>query len=314
MPSRLPDLETPVLEFTGPTMGTSYSVRLVPLPGLDADGLDAAIAACLDRVDALMSTYKPDSDVCRFNRATLDTWFPVAPETALVAQMALDFSRWTGGAFDPTVGGLVNQWGFGPETPVGQDVVDKAEQGGFCVRTDPPALLRKQNFALDLCGIAKGYGVDAVAELLLAQGLEDWIIEIAGEVRANGTRPDGSPWRIGVELPLPGVIRVHKVLGLANRAIASSGVYRHFRMVDAQMHAHIINPARQVPVGRAILSVTVIDASTARADALATALLVMGEDEGPTFARKHGISALFIAFRPEGYVEIATDAIFADPV
>jgi thiamine biosynthesis lipoprotein len=305
----------------GKTMGTTWSVVLgrVP-PGFKGEELQPLLQQQLDRVNRLMSTYDPDSEVSRFNDSRSSDWFPVSAETAAVVELAQETSRLSSGAFDVTVGPLVDLWGFGPRPRNGHRPADAEIEAarravGYTrlqVRRSPAAL-RKDNpdLRIDLSAIAKGYAVDQLAETLRSRGIRDMVVEIGGEMRIPGQRPDGTPWRIAVERPDPGPRQVERVFQLAETGMATSGDYRNFFTEDGQRYAHTMDPATGRPVRHRLASATVLDPSCARADALATTLMVLGEEKAQEFCRRHGIAAYLLIHQGEGTRPVMTDAFSA---
>lgn len=298
-----PNAATP-LRLSGATMGTSWSVTLGGLPaGTTRNQLQPLLQQRLDRINALMSTYDPASELSRFNDQSSSDWFPVAAETAAVVALAQQISRLTDGAFDVTVGPLVDLWGFGPlprasQPPTAHQVEQTRHRVGYRhlqVRRSPAALRKTvAGLRVDLSAIAKGYAVDQLAELLAQYDIHDALVEIGGELRLLGHRPDGQPWRIAIERPEPGSRAVEKLLALQPTAVATSGNYRNFYQADGQRYAHTINPASGYPVHHRLASATVLAPSAAQADALATALMVMGEQRARTFCQREGIAALLL--------------------
>ncbi len=310
-----------LLVLRGSTMGTSYSVQLVDAPAsLDADALQRRIDALLLDINGLMSTYQPDSELSRFNANASTEWVPVSAELARLVAEAQAISTASGGAFDVTVGPLVNLWGFGPEVKAdelpSQDEIDAAlARIGYAklqVRLDPPALRKQQpDLYLDLSAIAKGYGVDRVAVLLTEAGIVNALVEIGGELYGHGHNGRGEPWRIAVEKPDPRARRVFRVVPLLDRGMATSGDYRNFFELDGRRYSHSIDPATGRPVAHALASVTVLGDSTALADAWATALLVSGPERGFALAQRLGLEALLIEHDGEGLVARSTEAFDA---
>jgi thiamine biosynthesis lipoprotein len=266
-----------------------------------------------------MSTYLPDSELSRFNAAPVDEWFEVSSSTAYVTQRALHYNQITDGCSDVTVGPLVELWNFGPgrETrgsklaspPAALLASARAKTGGesLQVRLEPPALRKeKAHLSIDLSSIAKGYAVDVIAEHLLARGFANFMVEIGGEVRAGGSRLDGQPWRIALEAPDPNQRALHAVVQLDNRALATSGDYRNFREFAGEKVSHIIDPKTGRPLLYRGWSVTLLTPTCLEADALATALLVMGEQRGYDWCVEQKIAALFLMREGDEIVEKAT--------
>ena len=306
------------LEVTGAAMGTTYHVKVVRLPeGVTPEQVRAGLAERITRVDELMSTYRSDSDVSRFNASSSTDWVAVAPETRAVVQEALRVSRLTGGAFDVTVGPLVDLWGFGPaerESVVpSEDRIARALLGvGYAhleTREEPGAIRKdREDIHLDLSAIAKGYAVDRAAEHLEELGIESYLVEIGGELRAKGINPSGVPWRVAIESPVPERRAVFRVIQVAGAGLATSGDYRNFFEVDGRRYSHTIDPRTGRPVDHALVSVTVVSTSTMFADAMATALIALGPEEGFQLAKSENLAALFIVREAHGLQERATDS------
>ena len=311
--------ETNPAPLTGLTMGTLYTVKVVRIPaGLTRAAIHRKIADRLERINALMSTYRADSEITRFNRDRGTAWFSVAPETALVVAAAQSISRLTHGAFDVTVEPLVNLWSFGPEArpdtvPSDAAIAERRARVGYDnleVRRTPPALRKhRPDVEIDLSAVAKGYGVDQVAARLEELGITHYLVEIGGEVRAHGERADGSAWAVGIERPSTSLERrVSEVLRLRNQAAATSGDYRNYFEQDGQRYSHTIDPRTGRPVTHTLASVTVVAPDCMHADALATAFLVLGPDAGFDLARQHDLAALFLVREGSGFVRRATPA------
>jgi thiamine biosynthesis lipoprotein len=305
-----------LLELGGETMGTTYSVKVADLPpSLEPAELQRQIEALLEQVNAVMSTYRRDSELSCFNRARTREWFPVSGELVGVIDQAMAISEITGGAFDVTVGPLVNLFGFGPDldierSPTEAELDEVMQYVGYQhlhTRQMPPEIRKDDpRVTVDLSAIAKGYGVDRIAEHLEVAGIESYLVEIGGELRGRGRHPRGTPWRIGVETPVVGERSVFEVLNLRDIGVATSGDYRNYREVDGRLLSHIIDPVTGRPVEHQAVSVTVLDASTMRADALATALLVLGPDLGYRLAQARDIAALFVVKEQAGFDEHRT--------
>lgn len=302
----------------GATMGTTYNVQLVDPPHrVEPAALQDRVDDVLADINAAMSTYDAGSELSRFNASSSTDWYAVSAELAGVVAAALDVSEASGGAFDVTVGPLVNLWGFGPAD--GPGVPPNPEQvsavklrtgyGKLDARLSPPALRKSvPDLYVDLSAIAKGYGVDRVAALLNVAGVEDYLVEIGGELRARGLNARGEPWRIAVERPDPAGRTVQQVVALTDAAMATSGDYRNFFEAGGTRYSHTIDPATGRPVTHDLASVTVLGADAMHADAHATALLVMGVDGGLQFARTAGLAVLFISRTGTGFETRATPA------
>lgn len=307
-----------LVTFTGETMGTTYSVKLVDAPrSVDHGALEREVWEVLETVNRQMSTYRPESELSRFNAADAGSWVATSNDTQSVIAAALRVSQLTKGAFDPTVGPVVDLWGFGSagaeqQLPSEADIAAAQQIVGFSkieTRPDEPAVAKQiGGLRLDLSGIAKGFGVDQVAELLDRQGVDNYLVEVGGELRSKGTGPSGKLWRVGIERPtgMPGDLQ--KVVDLKGEALATSGNYRIFFERDGQRYSHIINPQTGRPVDHDLASATVVAATTMEADAFSTSLLVLGPDAGMELAIEQNIAALFIAGRGETFTETASPA------
>lgn len=303
--------EVCVEQFSGATMGTQYNVQAVLPLGCDLRAIRKNVHNAVSLVDAQMSTFKPESDLCRFNRAATKQWVPVPGPVCTVVAAANALSLRTDGAFDITVFDAVDAWGFGPSARGAIPLAVVSEQSvnyeDVEVRLNPPALKKLQPLSIDLCAIAKGFGVDEVAWVLRELGCDNYLVEIAGEVVAQGTKPGGVPWIVGIELPVPGRRVVYKNVCLKDCALASSGGYRNFIEHEGKKYSHAIDPLTGNPVEGDLLAVTVLMSGCMNADAMATALMVMGRQRAVAFANQHEIAALFIVAADGGFTEISTE-------
>ena len=299
-------------EFTGLTMGTSWSVLVhaAQLP-LTRPRLQSEFSTILNRVNSEMSTYLPESELSRINDTGGAAWLTVSASLMHVLQAAQDISRSTQGAFDVTIGPLVNLWGFGSEQDFavpGEEHIDAALRlvGYEYLHLDPAAsALKKTNggIQIDLSAIAKGYGVDEIAHYLDRLNLDNYLVEIGGEIRARGVNRADIPWQIGIEQPVAGQRAVRRIIKLENTAMATSGDYRNYFEKDGTRYSHTIDPRTGRPVFHRLASVTVLHPSTMLADAWATGLLVLGPDEGYATALENGLAAYFIMHHDEGFSE-----------
>ena len=307
-----------LLSLRGQTMGTTYSIKLVNLPSeVDQDTLAQELGGLLEAVNQDMSTYRPESELSRFNAATAESWQAVSADTRSVVNEALRIARLTGGAFDPTVGPLVDLWGFGAagseqRIPTPEYIAATRETIGFAkveIQNEPPQLAKRQDgVRLDLSGVAKGFAVDKLAAHLDAQGITDYLVEVGGELRARGHGPEGRPWRVGIEKPTMAPGELQRVVDLDRGGLATSGNYRIFFEQDGERYTHIVNPRSGRPVEHDLASATVVADSTMEADALSTSLLVLGPEAGMTLAVEHDIAALFVTGRSGAFNELASPA------
>jgi thiamine biosynthesis lipoprotein len=316
----------PLLELSGSTMGTSYHIKLVAQsPGLpetaSIEDLQSRIDQRLATINGMMSTYRPDSDLSLFNASDQTDWIPVPAPLIGVVETAQTISVMSKGMFDVTVGPLVELWGFGPgertTQPPDTEQIEKAlENVGYkklAVQVNPPALKKTvPGLHLDLSAIAKGYAVDQIAELLEQSGFERYLVEIGGELRANGHKSGGRPWRVAIERPDPSGRSVQSIIELRNQAMATSGDYRNFFEHDGQRYSHTIDPTSGQSVRQRLASVTVLADECMIADGLATALLAMGEQAGLELAESHEIAAMFIVRTEDGLQVLRSSHFLAD--
>jgi len=299
--------------LSGPTMGTRYSAVLYAPASIDLAPVQRDLQEAVDRVDAQMSTWKPASDLNRFNDAPPSAWIGVPDELLTVIGMALGIGRASGGAFEIGVGEAVEAWGFGASGNRPDPSRVAAAAGAHAPAHDlvelDPARGRMRKSApvrLDLSGIAKGFGVDQLARVLDRHGIGSYLVSIDGEMRARGRKPDGGAWAIGIERPDPTARGAAGVVELVDGAVATSGDYRHSVAWGGRTVSHTIDPATGVPVENRLASVTVLAEDSMQADAWATVLMVMGETKGPEFAIRNGMDALFLCRSANGIDEIAT--------
>jgi thiamine biosynthesis lipoprotein len=314
----VPALARPALhELAGRTMGTTWSVKLVCHAAALAV-LDQGIQAQLDDVVAQMSTWEADSDLSRFNRAAPGTAQILPQAFCAVLDAALALAADTDGAYDPTIGPLVNLWGFGPDagrgvspTP-GELAIERARVGWQRLHFDPATrtVVQPGDCYVDLSSIAKGHGVDRVAEYLIVQGIASFLVEVGGELRAHGCKPDGKSWQIAVETPHDEGSAA-AVVALDGCSIATSGDYRRYFEDAVGRHSHTIDPRSGHPVSHRLASVTVLHPLCMHADALATALAVLGPQHGMAYANRHGLAALFVVKSEDGFVTRATPGFVA---
>lgn len=299
-------------------MGTSYSIRWHGAAGdASSQELQRLVDARLVEVNRRMSTYEPESELSRFNRSESTDWFSVSAETARVVSFALEVAEDSSGAFDPTVGPVVNLWGFGPVRdrggPPSQDEIAAAKSlVGFHkieARLEPPALKKAgAGVYLDLSAVAKGYAADTLVELLVDQGVTGCMVEIGGEVATSGTKPAGEPWRIGVQQADATPGRVQEVVELSGQALATSGDYRNYFEAGGLRYSHTIDPGACRPVTHNLAAVSVRADSCMEADALATAVLVMGRERGYAWASSRNVAAILVERTEDGPVEHPTPA------
>ncbi|WP_422133381.1 FAD:protein FMN transferase [Endozoicomonas sp. ALD040] len=331
----------------GETMGTTYSITYVSTPFSHSTGsVKKQVDRLLEEINDSMSTYREDSELMQFNRAEIGKPFKASDELVDLVERSLVVSRMSDGAYDVTVGPLVNLWGFGPSDASRQASQSKEESSGSGDKKAPeyiewminnyPAelpsdeeiaaaqakvgyqaviadtrndeLTRTKDVFVDLSSIAKGYGVDKVAYLLKSEGINSYLVEIGGEVIVGDPKPDGSLWKLGIRGPAMIGSNPALIVELENRAMATSGDYLNYFEVDGQKYSHTINPRTGHPEMGRLAEVAVIEDNAAEADALATLFMVLGDKEGLKLANREGISAYFTYHTEKGFEAVSSDA------
>jgi thiamine biosynthesis lipoprotein len=302
----------------GQTMGTTWCVKLCGPRLIDAVALQRAIQQPLDGVVAQMSPWEAGSPLSRFNRAPPGSWHTLPADLLQVLACALQVAASSEGAFDPAAGELVNLWGFGPPGPVAAPPLP-AELAAARARGDWRQLVVRDihvrqpgGLQLDLSAIAKGFGVDQVSRRLHQLGIADHLVEVGGELRGSGVRPDGQPWWVDLQVPpsAGGAITATRV-ALHGLSVATSGDYLRCFDDGGVRRSHTIDPRTGWPVAHGLASVSVLHAECMHADALSTALTVLGPQHGMQFARRHGIAALFVERRGDVLLERLSPALEA---
>ena len=287
-------------EFSGQIMGTYFRVKMLGDKKENLQALDADIEYALGLVNQSMSNYIESSEINQFNRMSAHQRMALSADFAQVIGESIELAKLSGGAFDVTISPLINAWGFGEQgsierQPSPTQLKQIAQRIGYQHLNFQQGTLSKlvDGLELNVSAIAKGYAVDKVSELLASAGIDDFMVDIGGEIRANGVNLQGKGWQIAIEQPslLGGV---QQLLSLKDQAIATSGDYRNFLIVDGEQFSHTINPVSLAPSLHKLASVSVIAERCSRADALATAIMVMGEEQGFAFAQKHQLAAYML--------------------
>lgn len=298
-----------LVTLNGPTIGTRWSVLIASRSA--APEICASLQASVDAVDRQMSTWRPDSDLMRLNTAAPGDWVEVGPELIKVLEISAEVREASGGAFDIGVGAAVTAWGFGPAQGQTDESAIRLALGRPLraeVECDPAAgrVRRLNDRCLDLSGVAKGFAVDQMAEVLRRRSVRGFLVALDGEIVVDGLRPDRRPWAIALEEPDPTRRAGRGVIEVSDRAVATSGDYRHRLQLGAVWLSHTMDPRSGGPVRNRLASVTVLAADCARADAWATALMVLGEIHGPRLARSRGVEAIFLVRDDKGLTELST--------
>ena len=305
------------MTISGPTMGTTFQVKIVQSEiTLDVKVLSKEVSARLEEVNRQMSTYQDNSEITQFNRSPSTDWFAVSSDFAYVLHIAHEISTWSDGAFDVTIGPLVNLWGFGPnaipERVPSPDSIDARRTlvGYEKIHIDlsvPTIKKERPEIYCDLSAIAKGFGVDRIASYLDSLGINHYFIEIGGELRTKGHNHLRQLWRIGIASPA-GQGELQKALAIDNMSMATSGDYHNYFERDGVRYSHTIDPRTGRPITHVLASVSVLHKSCAYADGLATAINVMGPEKGFAFAEKHNLAVFMIVRQGDGFVEKMTES------
>lgn len=311
-PSKNLDKQEVLLQ--GRTMGTTYNIKvIVENDSIDTQLLQKDIDSALVNVNQEMSTYIPDSELSRFNQLRSSEPVTLSKGLARVVGEAIRLGKLSNGKLDVTVGPLVNLWGFGPEYRLEKVPSDellqqtKSKVGIENIELKDGQLSKNiDELYIDLSTIAKGYGVDLIAELVESKGIHNYLVEIGGEMRVKGFKDTGELWHVAIEKPVTTERAVQQVIVPKDNAVATAGDYRNYFESDGQRFSHIIDPATGKPINHKLVSVTVIHSSSMTADGLSTALMVMGEKEALAFAEENEIAAYFISKSENGFVEQST--------
>ena len=299
------------LELSGEIMGTTWGARIRGADASEGAAIHARIQSSLAEVDASMSTWKEDSEVSRFNRSQSTEPITLSPLLTEVLVAALEVHTSSAGAFDVTVGPLVQAWGFGsgalrtPPDPAALDALKSRVGMGALTLNEAARTIQKSvgDRTLDLSAIAKGFAVDRASEALIAGGHPHFLLEVGGEVRVGG-RGEGPPWRVAIEEPDLEGRRVREVLDMEHGALATSGDYRQFRMHEGRVVSHAIDPRTGEPVSNGVASVSVVAETAMEADAFATAFMVLGVEQSLDCAREKGLDVQLIVRSPDGTLSV----------
>lgn len=292
-----------LVQLSGPTMGSTYAISYHGKGAPDAAQMQREVQAILDEVDAAVSTYRSDSALARFNAAPAGTCMDMPQAATDLAQHAITLSQESGGAFDTTLLPALQAWGFHRKAPAlpapAPDEAQLAElrqrTGMTHLRVQGQQLCKDAPIHVEFNAIAAGYAIDRIAARFEQLGVRDHLIEVTGEIRGSGTRPDGSPWRVGIEAPLDGARQAQRIVPLSGMALSTSGSYRNWRATaDGQRRSHILDARTLTPVQHRLASVTVAAPLAMHADGLSTLLMALGEERGFAWATEKDIAALFV--------------------
>ncbi|MDE1462601.1 FAD:protein FMN transferase [Spartinivicinus poritis] len=310
-----------VEKVTGPTMGTRYHVKYIAdANAASQQQVKQVVQQVLDDINARMSTYINDSELMQFNAAATNQPYALSADIIELVALSQQLSRLSSGAYDVTVGPLVNLWGFGPDhrpdqVPAAAQIKAAFAKVGYDsveVNKEQNQLTKRKPVFVDLSSIAKGYAVDQVAKALEGLSISSYMVEVGGELKAKGLKPTGEHWRIGIEQPKLMVQQEPSlVVQVDGKGVATSGDYRNYFEAEGKRYSHTIDPRTGYPITHRLASVTVIDDTVARADALSTMFMVLGSDQGLTIANQENIAAYFIVKTEQGFKSVASEAFKA---
>ncbi|MAI40954.1 MAG: FAD:protein FMN transferase [Candidatus Azotimanducaceae bacterium] len=293
--------------LNGQTMGTTYTVKIIT--NNDLESLHEKIKFELKRINTIMSTYIKSSELSLLNKSPVGNSIQISEDLTELLSLSHDIYKLTDGAFDVTVGPLVNLWGFGPEgdardIPTPKEIAQQMQRIGFNqLQLEGQTAYRMDDIYIDLSGIAKGFAVDRVAALIKEHSYADYLVEIGGELKVGGNNGEGKPWSIAIEKPEVLQRSIFRTLPLNNLGIATSGDYRNYREINGQRYSHLIDPRTGMPITHQLVSVTVLNPSTAFADGLATGLSVLNYKEAMKIAVEQKYAVLFIIKVDSGFSE-----------
>ncbi len=300
------------IEFVGFALGTSYSIKISGLSKEEqSHKIHQEIKKILAEVEKTMSVFEPNSEISKFNQSAKTDWFEISPELLAVISESDRISRLSDGAFDITLGGIIELWGFGGsqqnrEIPTSDKINKILKNVNFqeiSIREKPPAIRKKNpNIMLNLSAIAKGYAVDRVAAYLKRSNPRGYLVEIGGEIRTGGWKNNQTPWIVAIERPEVMQRQIQKVITMQDNGMATSGDYRNYFEIDGKRFSHTIDPNTGWPVDHDLVSVTVIHPSCMTADAFSTAIMVLGHEKGYRLAEKMGLP-VFLMIRKAGKLE-----------
>lgn len=302
------------MSLSGETMGTYYLIKYIEQDNLPpASKIQSQVDLLLEQVNQQMSTYRKDSELSQFNQQKTDAPYPVSQALTKVVNEAIRLHHLSQGALDITLGPIVNLWGFGPEgrpdiVPTDEQIAKRRSMTGmnYLAVQDNQLIKKHPDLYIDLSAIAKGYGVDAVADYLNELGLNNYLVDIGGELKLKGKNANQQWWRIAIEKPTNQQQSVQEIITPKNMAVATSGDYRNYFEQDGIRYSHTIDPHSAKPINHKLVSVTVLDKSCMSADGLATAFMVMGQHKALALANQNNIPAFFIVKTENGFEEIAS--------
>lgn len=307
--------DDPVERISGPTMGSTYTIQYVPpAQGPDVDQVRREVDGILATLDEHFSTYRSDSLIARFNQLPAGSCQAMPEDVLKLVRLGEVLWRDSGGAFDLSVEPLLNLWGFGPQAreekvPDPQRLAEVRQRvGQGHLRIDGEQLCKDIALELDFNSIVAGYAVDRIVERLRVMGIDNTLVEVTGELKAIGRKPDGSSWRVALEWPREDRQIAEQILSVDGLGVSTSGDYRNYFEENGQRFSHTFDARTGRPVAHALAAVTVFDASALVADGYSTLLLILGPERGWEFAVAQDLAAVLVMRADKGFVARVTPA------
>lgn len=327
--SLLAGCQPEVVQIAGPTMGSSYKVSYVKdrkAPG--AEEVRAEVEKILGELDQAVSTYRDDSAVARFNALPAGACMSMPEDALALADSAMRLRQGAEAAYDITMLPVLDAWGFGPGAAARKASADQGELTVDALQKVPeiPTRPSEQTLAalrerigqqhlyrqgrklckaapiqIDFNSIAAGLAIDKIGNALSARGIGNYLVDVTGEIRGHGSKPDGAPWRIAIEAPVDHVRQAQRIIALQGQTISTSGDYRQYREVDGHRLSHMIDPRTLAPVTHRLAAVTVVHPLGVMADGYSTLLMVLGPEAGYRYAKEHDLPALFVIREGDGF-------------
>ncbi|MFJ2363677.1 FAD:protein FMN transferase [Pseudomonas sp. NPDC087697] len=301
--------------FGGPTMGSTYSIKYIRHPGTPGPvEVQKQVELILAEVDRQMSTYRSDSDIERFNGLPANSCQPMPAPVLQLVKVGEQLSEASDGSYDLTVEPLLNLWGFGPQSrdekvPSAEALALARQRVGYAhLRIEGDQLCKDAPVEVDFGSVGAGYAIDRIAAKLQEMGIDSFIADATGELKAVGKKLDGSPWKIALEEPRDDQQVVERVIVLNGNGVSTSGDYRNYFMQDGRRYSHTFDARTGAPITHTLASVTVIHPSTLMADGLSSLLLILGPERGWDYAEKHDIGAFFVIRTDTGFVTRTSQA------
>lgn len=307
-----------IIKIQGQAQGTTFHINYWSATPVDHQAVATAIEQTFDLIDTHLSNYRPDSEIEQFNSQLSTQSQTVVPEIVELVRIAEKVYEKSQGCFDLTIKPVFDLWGFTGETlniPAPEQLAEQLAKVGMSkiqVQDDTHLSKLQQDVRIDVSAVAQGYSVGRISQVLEQMGVSNYLVEIGGELKSKGVKPDGLSWRVAIEKPLPGERKVHKVITMPKESamsIMTSGTYRHFYEQNGQRYSHILDARTGKPVTHDLVAVTVLHEDPTIADAWSTALLCLGPSDGMKLANAEKLNAIFIRLHGSELLETRSEAL-----